>query len=406
MVMISMYNVSVLGFGGRQWSHVAHDPYASYQIWYAFVWLFGDGLAFIFLFIIFNLMNPRQFGVPLVTWSDLFKLEAWKRALSKDEHQIDYRLEEGDDFIEISGLSKVYSGVRDFQALESVDFKISVGEVIVIIGPNGAGKSTLLNILAGGLPPTSGTVRILGGRPTPRFALLRRFMGVCFQENVLIGGLTIRENIDLFGAFRGVPVDALGEATNFFAETMQFTEMLDNRAENLSGGQKRKLCVALSLLGNPPLVIMDEPAAGVDVESRQLIWKTVACLSKTTCIITSHALEEAEVVSTRLFIMSEGRLRFSGTSTDLRNRFQCGYLLRVDGGNVEFEELMRVIRECVGECRISEERDDMICLPVNDLVPGFLKRLEEERERFGIESYTFAVEHLEDVLLRMIMSKE
>jgi ABC-type Na+ transport system ATPase subunit NatA len=176
--------------------------------------------------------------------------------------------------------------------------------VIVVIGPNGAGKSTMMNILSGALEPSEGTLSIMGGEPTTRFKTIQKYLGVCFQENVLIPLLTMREHLLLFGAFRGVDAAELESAIDFFADTLQLREMMTNRARDLSGGQKRKLCISLSLLGNPPIVIMDEPTAGVDVQARQLIWKTISALKDTTTIVTSHALEEAEAVSSRLFIVA------------------------------------------------------------------------------------------------------
>jgi ABC-type multidrug transport system ATPase subunit len=277
-----------------------------------------------------------------------------------------------------------------------------MGEVIVVIGPNGAGKSTLMNILAGAIEPTEGILRLAGGPPTKRFKDVQQYLGVCFQENVLISVLTIREHFQLFGSFRNLQDDEISGSLMSFAETLQLTEMLDNRAGDLSGGQKRKLCVALSLLGNPRIVIMDEPTAGVDVQARQLIWKTIATLQETTTIVTSHALEEAEAVSSRLFVVAGGKLPFAGTATELRNEFKCGYVLRVEG---EIENVFRMARERVEGVRMAV-RGDTIEMPVNEDVPAFIREFEERKEELGVISYSFSVEQLEDVLLKLIQNEE
>ena len=234
-------------------------------------------------------------------------------------------------------------------------------------------------------------------------------MGVCFQENVLIGQLTIRENFHLFGSFRGIGKQQIEESISFFADTLQLEEMLDQRAENLSGGQKRKLCIALSLLGNPPLVVMDEPTAAVDVQARQLIWKTLSTLRETTCIITSHALEEAEACSSRLFIMSYGNLQFSGTSTELRKQFKCGYLLKIDKGNNENDDINQILelaQSFIPEAKLSDERHDAICIPVDDVIPEFLEEMEKQKDRLGIANYSFSVEQIEDMILKLIINEE
>ena len=404
MTIMAMYNQTNLGYGGEQWSDVTLET--SYPVYLGLEWLFGDALVYFLLFMLFNLTNSRAFGTPLIRWKDIFKKSAWTRVFSKNKNEIDSLEKFEGTFLQVRDLSKTYYGLKKFKALSDVNFDITCGEVIVIIGPNGAGKSTLLNSLAGAIEPETGTVSILGNDPTNRFSDLHRYLGVCFQENVLIGQLTIRENFHLFGAFRGISEEHLNESIEFFGETLQLSEMLDQRADNLSGGQKRKLCIALSLLGNPPLVIMDEPTAAVDVQARQLIWKTISLLKNTTCIITSHALEEAEAVSSRLFIVSSGHLRFTGTSTELRNEFKCGYLLRVEREDGTVGPVLDFAKKFIPESKISDDRPDTISIPVNDTIPDFLAEMEKQKDQLGIITYSFTVEQLEDTLLKLIIQEE
>ena len=377
MTMISMYNQTYLGFPGVQWSDISKET--SYPVYMGMAWLAIDIVIYFLLFVLFNMTNAREFGTPAIAWKDILKPTAWRRAFSWKKQEQQYVECRTGEFIRVSDLSKTYYGLRTFQALRDVNFTINCGEVIVIIGPNGAGKSTLLNSLAGAITPSTGTISIYGNEPTNHFAELHKYLGVCFQDNVLVGPLSIRENFELFGTFRGIQPELLNESMNFFAETLQLTEMLDNRAENLSGGQKRKLCIALSLLGNPPFVIMDEPTAAVDVQARQLIWKTISSLKDTTCVVTSHALEEAEAVSSRLFIVAGGRLRFSGTSTQLRSQFKCGYLLRIEREDGTVGKVLELAKSFVPEAHLSDERPDTIAMPVDDVIPNFLKALNEKK---------------------------
>ncbi|KAK8884867.1 hypothetical protein M9Y10_043988 [Tritrichomonas musculus] len=408
MVITSMYNMTYLGFPGLQWSDVPKSEYMSYPVWLGMVWLAGDTLIYFILFLVFNMTNEREFGTPQLAWKDLLKPSAWRRAFSFKKNSDIGNIEShaSGEFIRVNDLGKTYHGLVTFQALRDVNFYINCGEVIVIIGPNGAGKSTLLNSLAGAITPTTGTLQIYGGTPTNHFAELHKYMGVCFQDNVLVGPLSIRENFELFGAFRGIKKDLLEESVAFFAETLQLTEMLDNRTENLSGGQKRKLCIALSLLGNPPFVIMDEPTAAVDVQARQLIWKTISSLKDTTCVVTSHALEEAEAVSSRLFIVAGGRLRFSGTSTQLRSQFKCGYLLRIEREDGTVGKALDLAKSFIPDAHLSDERPDTIAMPVDDQIPNFLRALTEKETEYGIRSYSFSVEQLEDMLLKLILNED
>jgi ABC-type multidrug transport system ATPase subunit len=274
--------------------------------------------------------------------------------------------------------------------------------VIVVIGPNGAGKSTLVNILSGALEPDAGTLEFGGAPATARFKVIQAALGVVFQENIIFERLSVREHLELFGAFKGIAPAHLDGAIDFFAENLQLSHMLHTFAGDLSGGQKRKLCIAIALLGNPPIVIMDEPTAGVDVQARQLIWKTIASFTNTTTIVTSHALEEAETVSSRLFIVADRRIPFCGTSTQLREQYKCGYLLRIDRGDEDVAPVLALARTFVPGSHLSEERADTIRMPVHPAVSRFLRAMTERRAELGINSFSFAVEQLEDMLLRMI----
>ncbi|OHT03514.1 ABC transporter family protein [Tritrichomonas foetus] len=367
-------------------------------------WLVIDIVLYFFLFLLFNACNPREFGTPIIKWSEFFSKAAWKRAFS---HASSLKVApKTDEFMAVRDLSKVFHGDKDITALTDVDFEIKTGEIIVMIGPNGAGKSTLINVISGAIEPSKGVLRLLGGEETTRFKEVQSYLGVCFQDNVIINLLSVREHFELFGAMRGVPLQTLQDCIDYFATNMQLTHMLNNRAGDLSGGQKRKLCIGLSLLGNPPVVLMDEPTAGVDVQARQLIWKMISNLKETTSIITSHALEEAEAVSSRLFIVAGGKIPFCGTSTELRNKFKCGYLLRVERDDGKVGPVLEFAQSFIPEAHLVEDRDDMISMPVDPAIPRFLEALSEKEAEYGIRSYSFSVEQLEDMLLKLIQSEE
>ncbi|KAK8893015.1 hypothetical protein M9Y10_030272 [Tritrichomonas musculus] len=295
--------------------------------------------------------------------------------------------------IKFDDLTKVYKGTRKVTALNSVSFDVNRGEVIVMIGPNGAGKSTMINCMSGGIKPTNGTISILGENTIHN-------LGVCYQNNVLIPQLSVQEHFELFGAFRGISKEILQSSIEFLSENMQLFHILKNRAGDLSGGQKRKLCICLSLLGNPEIVLMDEPTAGVDVQACQLIWKIISSLKNTTSFITSHALEEAEVVSSRLFILSDGILRFIGTSTELREQFKCGYDLRVETLNNNVTLVLDFVKKYIPEAKIADDRSDVILMPVCLSIGKFLLDFREKQDELGVLSYSFAVQQLEDMLLK------
>jgi ABC-type multidrug transport system ATPase subunit len=378
------------GFG------LASDSGYRYPVWWAFCWLIADAVIWFLLFLFFNAVLDRGFGAPIIRWRDLFHCNF------KGQKDIELEnIEDGQYIMQVEGLKKKYAGKQSY-AVDDVSFKIKRGEIIVMIGPNGAGKSSIINTVSGAIPATCGTLQLGQDDPSDHFAGIQKCLGIVFQDNVIIKLLSIREHLEIYGTLRGIEEDVLQQSIDFFADTLQLKEMLPNRAGDLSGGQKRKLCIALALLGNPPIIIMDEPTAGVDVQARQLIWKTISNLKESTCIITTHALEEAEAVSSRMFVVSRGKLPFVGTSTELREEFKCGYLLKLDSEPEAMDGILKFVQGYVPNAKILPDRDDTIALPVDGQIPQMLNGLDQHREELGYEEYSFSVEQLEDVLLRIL----
>ncbi len=208
--------------------------------------------------------------------------------------------------ISIRGLSKVYKGGK--QALFDVDLDIPRGEIFGLLGPNGAGKSTTINILAGLVNKTSGHVDIWGFDidKDPRNA--KASIGIVPQEIVFDPFFTPRETLDNQAGFYGVPkakrqTDALLRAVHLY-------DKADAYARSLSGGMKRRLLVAKAMVHSPPVLVLDEPTAGVDVELRQQLWEYVRDLnhSGVTVVLTTHYLEEAEALCDRIAIINHGRV--------------------------------------------------------------------------------------------------
>ena len=367
-----------------------------YPIYFGFMWLIFDIIIWGGLFILFNATLDRGFGAPPLSWSDLFHCN-FKGA---EEIELE-NIENEQSIMKVDHLVKKYSG-KQVNAVDDVSFDIKKGEIIVMIGPNGAGKSSIINTVSGAIPATDGTLTLGGKDPSKKFQGIQNCLGIVFQDNVIINLLSIREHLEIFGRFRGIDEQVLQDAIDFFADNLQLKEMLPNRAGDLSGGQKRKLCIALALLGNPPIIIMDEPTAGVDVQARQLIWKAISNLKESTCIITTHALEEAEAVSSRMFVVSRGKIPFAGTSTELREEFKCGYILKIDSAPEAMDGIVKEVQNFIPEAKVLEDREDTIALPVNDKIPELLQSLDNKKEELGIEDYSFSVEQLEDVLLRIL----
>ena len=211
--------------------------------------------------------------------------------------------------VSFQSISKSFSTPRGpFQALQDVSLDIEEGEFFGLLGPNGAGKTTLISILAGLARATSVRVSVLGQDVQPQYAGARRLLGVVPQELVFDPFFNVRETLRIQSGYFGVQnndawIDEL-------LENLGLADKATANMRQLSGGMKRRVLVAQALVHKPPIIVLDEPTAGVDVELRQTLWQFVARLNKQghTVLLTTHYLEEAEALCTRLAMLKRGRV--------------------------------------------------------------------------------------------------
>jgi ABC-2 type transport system ATP-binding protein len=212
--------------------------------------------------------------------------------------------------IRIDRLSKTYrsKGSEPKRALDEVSFDVPRGQIFGLLGPNGAGKSTLINILAGLVVKSSGTATVWGFdiEAPPRNA--KRWIGIVPQEILFDPFFTPREALEIQAGLYGVP--KAERITDALLAAVHLTDKADAYARTLSGGMKRRLLVAKAMVHSPPILVLDEPTAGVDVELRQQLWEFVRTLNQqgVTVVLTTHYLEEAEELCDRIAIINHGRL--------------------------------------------------------------------------------------------------
>ncbi|MEU0555461.1 ABC transporter ATP-binding protein [Dactylosporangium sp. NPDC006015] len=204
------------------------------------------------------------------------------------------------------------TGAKAQVALDGVSLDIHAGGVVGLLGPNGAGKSTLVNLLVGLRRPTSGTVELFGG--DPRDPAARRRIGVTPQETGLPATLRVRECVAFVAAHFADPVP-----TGELLEGFGLTEVAGRQTGGLSGGQKRRLAVALAFVGRPDLVFLDEPTTGLDVQARRDLWAHIRAYGRTgTVVLTSHYLEEIEALADRVVVLAGGRVLADDTVAAIR----------------------------------------------------------------------------------------
>ncbi|MFJ8717078.1 ABC transporter ATP-binding protein [Streptomyces violaceus] len=214
--------------------------------------------------------------------------------------------------IEVTDLRRVYGG--GFEAVGGVSFSVRRGEIFALLGTNGAGKTSTVELLEGLAAPADGRVRVLGHDPYTDRALVRPRTGVMLQEGGFPSELTVAETARMWaGCVSGArpPSEALA--------LVGLESKAGIRVKQLSGGQRRRLDLALALLGDPEVLFLDEPTTGLDVEGRRETWKLVSALRDggTTVLLTTHYLEEAENLADRLAIMHEGRIAATGTPAEV-----------------------------------------------------------------------------------------
>ncbi len=226
--------------------------------------------------------------------------------------------------IEIRELHKTYIDGKKKQhkiALKGIDLDIPEGSFFALLGPNGAGKSTMINIMAGLTHKTSGTVSICGYDTEKEMRGARLSIGVVPQELILDTFFTVREALDIHAGYYGVPKHK--RRTQEIIDAMGLSDKADIHSRRLSGGMRRRLLVAKALVHNPPVLILDEPTAGVDVELRTQLWEYVKKLNKagTTVLLTTHYLEEAEQLCDTIAVINHGEVVACEKKSSMLKRF-------------------------------------------------------------------------------------
>jgi ABC-2 type transport system ATP-binding protein len=211
--------------------------------------------------------------------------------------------------VSFRNVSKIFAGGRStVRALDDVSFDIEPGEFFGLLGPNGAGKTTLISILAGLASATSGHVLVLGHDVVTDYAHARRSLGVVPQELVFDPFFSVREALRIQGGYFGVRHN--DDWIDELLLNLGLADKADANMRQLSGGMKRRVLVAQALVHRPPVIVLDEPTAGVDVELRQTLWQFIARLNKEghTVLLTTHYLEEAEALCGRIAMLKQGRV--------------------------------------------------------------------------------------------------
>lgn len=300
------------------------------------------------------------------------------------------------DAISVSGVSKHYGTLT---ALNNIDITIKQGEFFGLLGPNGAGKSTLISALAGLIRVDSGELKILGADVQKGYRLARQHLGVVPQEIVIDPFFTVRQTLQFQSGYFGIKdnehwIDELLDQLNL-------TEKQHNNMRQLSGGMKRRVLIAQALVHKPPVLVLDEPTAGVDVELRQSMWRFVKRLHREghTIVLTTHYLEEAEELCDRIAIIDNGEIIALESKQDLLAR-GLGSKLLVRAAH-DIETIPRELRERI--VRLEGNELELVIHRDRDSVMEILDCL--RATSMQIEYVSVISDSLQDVFVQMTGSK-
>ncbi|XP_076007941.1 cholesterol transporter ABCA5 [Genypterus blacodes] len=315
----------------------------------------------------------------------------------------------GKEAIRINNIHKVYTEKDNtVEALRGLSFDIYEGQITALLGHSGAGKSTLMNILCGICTPTTGSATIYGS-PVAEIAdgaEMKQLVGICPQFNIIFDVLTVEEHLRIFAAIKGIlPADIDAEVSKVLKD-LDMEKIMSAQAKNLSGGQKRKLSVGIAILGDPKILLLDEPTAGMDPCSRHLVWSLLKSRrAGRATVLSTHYMDEADILADRKAVISQGQLRCVGSSMYLKIKCGVGYHIRMSvKEGCDSETITALVKQHVPKAKLSRQQEAELTftLPFEsmDTFPDLFSEIDNQ-PNLGIINYGVSMTTLEDVFLRL-----
>jgi lipooligosaccharide transport system ATP-binding protein len=246
----------------------------------------------------------------------------------------------------------------DFEAVRGIDVEVQRGEAFGFLGPNGAGKSSTMRMIAAVSPVSAGDLRILGMDPAVDGPAIRGRLGVCPQEDTLDNELNVFDNLYIYGRYFGIDKATVRERSEELLEFVALTEKRKARVEDLSGGMKRRLTIARSLVNSPDLLLLDEPTTGLDPQARHVLWDQLFRLKQAgvTLVITTHYMDEAEQLCDRLVVMDKGLIVAEGSPRQLIEQHSTREVAELRFGVGEHEALAEKVADLGDRVEVLPDR--------------------------------------------------
>ncbi|KAI9002146.1 hypothetical protein DFJ74DRAFT_696885 [Hyaloraphidium curvatum] len=312
--------------------------------------------------------------------------------------------------LQVVGMRKVYpgrSGKGPKLAVKDITFAVEEGVIFGLLGPNGAGKTTLISILTGLYPPTDGMAKIAGYDIATDMDQVYCNIGICPQHDILWDDLTIEEHLLFYARLKGVPAAEEKEVVKQSMEAVSLQDMSWRLSKGLSGGEKRRLSIAIALVGKPAVVFLDEPTTGLDPEVRRLIWSIInEARTGKTIILTTHSMEEAEVLCQRIGITAKGALRCLGSTLHLKKLYGAGFKLQFACSEARMPQICNFIESLLppGWNKVDSfsTTASYEFVPQPGLIAKLFERVEARKEELGIDDWGISQTSLEEVFVALI----
>ncbi|XP_042898603.1 phospholipid-transporting ATPase ABCA3 isoform X2 [Parasteatoda tepidariorum] len=367
----------------------------------------------------FDAVWPWQPGVPKPFYF-LFMKSYWCPPKAKENDEVELvQTDPSSEFFEeepngispgvvIYNLSKEFrTGLQTKLAVNNLSLTMYQGQITALLGHNGAGKTTTINILTGLFTPTKGTASINGMDILTETNNARKGLGVCPQHNVLFDTLTVEEHLKFYAAIKGTDWTKLTTEAEKVMEMLKICDKRNELAQNLSGGMKRKLSLGNAIVGGSKVLFLDEPTSGMDVEARRGVWDALLDIRyDRTIILTTHYMEEADILGDRIAIMAEGEVQCCGSPMFLKRKFGTGYHLHVvKGETFNSADTLELLRKHIPAVILEKELENEITYNLaSDSGQRFgdmFEELENNKGKLGIDSCGVTVTTMEDVFLNV-----
>jgi len=402
------------------WSNMSQVK-NNFSVSYAMLFMFLSTIMYMVLYVYLDQVLPHAVGTRRPFWFPLEFLFPSLALSPKDESAAEsqslFAASGASSVVETKALCKRYNASR--QVLLDVNLRLNSGELTVLLGRNGAGKTTLINILTGMTEASSGTARVLGFSVEKNLQQVRENLGFCPQHDIQWPQLTVKEHFEIFGAFRNLSSPVIAERMARLLANIGLSDKSNSPVSTLSGGMKRKLSVALAFLGDSKFVILDEPTSGLDPLSRRFMWTVLGKLREDRVVLLStHYMDEAEVLGERVVILSDGQVRANGSVNDLKREFDCGYEL-VFRGNRDmmkmdfFEKIVKSVVTLPGTKLENSKTDSgeviiTVTLPVDaaPLMPSLLAAIKSSSKIAPQDHVNLRAKRLEEVFMSIALDGE